>query len=115
MSLVDKAKRNTERKTREQKQEEKSDLLQLFLHEKPVLALIAVKDSPSELYIRDVARIADTTYAHGVKQVNKLEDLGLLNTERRGRKKFVSTTENGEKVAEKLMELDELLDEVSEV
>jgi len=66
----------------------------LFLNEKPVKMLITISKEPD--YGSSIARKVDTTYAHTVQTLQKLEDQGLTKTKKEGRKKIHSLTEEGE-------------------
>jgi len=113
MSLLDKAKKNAE--NRSQNHEEKPEMYQTFLQEKIALALEAIYDEEETITPSEVKEITDTTYAHAVKQVQRLEGFGLVRSKKKGRKKFLFITDTGEMVAEKLVELDEALTKASEV
>jgi len=77
---------------------------EVFLNEKPVKALIQIQ-AMSEAYSSVIGNEIETTYAHTVKIVGRLEDLGLIHTRRHGRKKFLDTTEKGDEVADALKNL----------
>jgi len=113
MSILNKAKKNAAE--RSQNQEEKTELYKTFLQEKLALSLEAIYDSEETITPSDVKKISDTTYAHTVKQIQRLEEYGLVRSKKKGRKKFLFITDKGEKVAEKLVELDEAMAEASEV
>lgn len=67
-----------------------------------------------ELYTLQISRDVELTYSHTSKSVNKLEDKGFLKREKKARKSIISLTDEGEKVAEKLHELNQVLEEVGE-
>lgn len=113
MSLIEKYKKKDEENP--QNPIEKPELFSYFLQEKPSMILEVVYQSEEETITSDIGRIVDTTYAHAVKQIQRMEDDELLEREKKGRRKIVTLTSKGEKVAEKLIELDETLEEVSEV
>ena len=113
MSLLDKAKKNAEK--RSQHQEEKPELYNTLLQEKFALALEAIYDSDEETTPSEVTEIIDTTYAHTVRQVKRLEEFGLVESQKKGRRKLLSITDTGETVAEKLVQLDEAILKASEV
>lgn len=78
---------------------------EFFLNDKPVAALIAVKRnnthmSGTECYGRKVSLKIDSTYAHTVKTLAKMQKLGLTESEKKGRKKVHRLTPLGEKYAE---------------
>jgi predicted transcriptional regulator len=77
-----------------------SDTRKFFLNEKPVLALLAIQNAENETYCSRISEKIDSTYAHTVKIVSRMKELGLLETREEGRKKMVSLSEEGEKQAE---------------
>lgn len=77
----------------------KDELSDLFLNEKPVRALIAVKHQ-SEPYGSSINGFTGTTYAHCTKILAKLEGHGLVHGEKRGRKKMYSLTEKGRRITD---------------
>jgi DNA-binding MarR family transcriptional regulator len=83
----------------------------LFLNEKPVMALVTIRRSRDEIYGSVISKKIDTTYAHTVKILSELEDQGIVETEKKGRKKILHLTEKGEKEADKFIELLNLLEE----
>ena len=50
------------------------------------------------LHISKIAKKTNKTYSHMSMRVHQLEDIGLLNLEKTGRKTMVSLTKKGEKV-----------------
>ena len=110
MSLLEEYKSNSGQTT---KIEETSKLHKLFLREKPTLIVEAIYEAPGEVIAYELQRTVDTTYAHAVKQLSRLEDHGLIRKQKSGRKKKIKLTEKGETVAEKLVELDNTLFEAN--
>lgn len=82
-----------------------SELTELYLKEKPVMALIKIHQAENETFCREISNDIDSTYAHTVKIISKFRKLGVLNTREKGRKKMLSLTESGEAQAELLIEL----------
>lgn len=76
-----------------------------FLKEKPVKAMMAVWAADNETYCSEVSENIDSTYAHTVKLISKMEDLGLVNTRKSGRKKLISLSKEGEQQAELFKDL----------
>lgn len=91
-----------------------SDTRKFFLKEKPVLALLSIKNAEKETYCSLISDEIDSTYAHTVKIVSKMKDLDLLETREKGRKKIVSLSEKGEKQAEVFQQVMLLYDPESE-
>lgn len=77
---------------------------------KALLHLYHKGESFSQRMVRDI----DTTYAHTVKTVNRLESRGLLRSKKEGRKRMLELTEKGEKVAEAVENLFEVVEEAGE-
>lgn len=77
----------------------------LFLKEKPVRAIITIRRHRGEVYCSLVSKKIDTTYAHTVKILSKLEEGGMVTSEKKGRKKILTLTEKGQNHAEKLSEI----------
>lgn len=76
-----------------------------FLKEKPVMALITIRRKQGEIYCSMISKKIDTTYAHTVKTISRLEEEGLVKSEKKGRKKILSLTEEGEKYADMFLDL----------
>lgn len=80
-----------------------------FLNEKPAMALVTVKNANESVIVSEVAKNIDTTYAHTVKIITKLEDNGLVKSEKKGREKHLYTTDKGTEYAELFEKLFELI------
>jgi predicted transcriptional regulator len=83
---------------------------ELFLNEKPVRAMIVLRQSAEDMYSTKISQKIDTTYAHTVKIISRLEDKGLVRKEKQGRRKYISLTAEGERHAEKFQELLKTID-----
>lgn len=86
----------------------------LFLKEKPVRAIITIRRYRGEVYCSLVSKKIDTTYAHTVKILSKLEEGDMIESEKKGRKKILTLTEKGEDYAEKLSDIMESFKKNSE-
>ena len=71
-----------------------------FLKEKPVKALMVISEAENETYCSEISEKIDSTYAHTVKLIGRMEDLDLLRTRKSGRKKLVSLSNEGKKQAD---------------
>jgi|GEM_PF-6435487 len=60
-------------------------------------------------YASQLSTKANTTYSHAVKMMNRLEDLGLVTAQKKGRKKEYELTEQGQALADKLVEIDDMV------
>jgi DNA-binding MarR family transcriptional regulator len=79
------------------------DTLDMFLKMKPCKALFAVQNlEDSETYISKISEKIDSTYAHTVKIIERFRDMGLVDSEKEGRKKMLTLTEKGSTLAEDL-------------
>ncbi|QLC49849.1 PadR family transcriptional regulator [Methanolobus zinderi] len=77
---------------------------QLFLQEKPVLALLAIW-SFQKTYASVITKEINSTFAHTTKILSKMEDHGLVQFSVEGRVKYVELTEHGYKVVDALKDL----------
>jgi len=83
----------------------------LFLRNKPALALVQISDviERGNKYSSKIAKEIDTTYAHIVKIMKEFEKLGLITAEKEGRKKIINLTDKGKKLANHFKGIHELL------
>jgi len=72
---------------------------EIFLNIKPCRALIAVNNPMTESYASQISKKIDSTYAHTVKILKKLDNEGLIDRQDKGRKMIAETTEQGKRVA----------------
>lgn len=77
----------------------------LFLHSKPTKILVQLNNPTKENYASKIARDIDCTYSHAIRIVQQLEEQGLVESEKKGRKKELELTESGQEIAELLSEL----------
>lgn len=82
---------------------------EVFLKEKPVKTLVTIRRSRDEIYPSKVSKEVDTTYAHAVKVINQLEEDGLINSEKQGRKKILKLTDLGCEYADIFIEVLDIL------
>jgi DNA-binding MarR family transcriptional regulator len=75
---------------------------ELFLHLKPVKLMVRLKDPTTENYASALASQADCTYSHAVRIIQKMEEEDLIETEKKGRRKQIELTVEGEEIAENL-------------
>lgn len=79
------------------------DTLDMFLKMKPCKALFAVQNlEDSETYPSKVSDKIDSTYAHTVKILERFTEMGLVDSEKEGRKRMLTLTEKGSTLAEDL-------------
>ena len=71
----------------------------LFLHEKPVRALVTLSDTKRTWYAHLLSKEIDCSYAHLVKVLDQFEESGLVDFHKEGRVKLLSLTKKGEELA----------------
>ncbi|MEM2265423.1 MAG: winged helix-turn-helix domain-containing protein [Candidatus Hadarchaeales archaeon] len=82
-----------------------------LVQEKPTEILLALRTG--ETYPSAIAKKVETTFAHAFNILSKLERMGLIISEEKGRKRLVRLTERGEELAillEKLKGITEVID-----
>lgn len=77
---------------------------QLFLQEKPALALLAIW-SLQKTYASIVTKEINSTFAHTTKILIKMEEHGLVKFSLEGRVKYVELTDHGHRVVDALKSL----------
>ena len=77
---------------------------QLFLQEKPTLALLAIS-SFKKTYASVITKEISSTFAHTTKILTKMEEHGLVEFTIEGRVKYVELTEHGMNVVDALKNL----------
>ena len=94
--------------------EETDDLLSFFMQDKPVRILLETQKN-GRTYPADISKALAATYSHIVRVIQKLEEMGLIKSEKQGRTKYITLTESGENVAHHLegleMSLKRLIEE----
>jgi hypothetical protein len=61
------------------------------------------------VYLQDVLRKCPITYSHGVALIRYFEELGLVITAKEGRIRKIFLTRAGEEVAERLLEIEQII------
>ncbi len=75
-----------------------------------MLALVTIRQNREDVYCSLISKKIDTTYAHTVKITSCFEEKGIIETEKKGRKKILVLTEKGQEYADHFMELLEKLE-----
>lgn len=88
--------------------QDKSEIQDLFLKEKPAEAIKTIRKTRGDIYHRIVSKKIDCTYAHTVKVISMMEQHGLVNVKKDGRKKMLTLTEEGEKIADCLIDMSDI-------
>lgn len=83
--------------------------LNLFLKEKPIIILIALKKMQRKKYSSKISREVNCTYAHTTKILQELEDMELIQIEKNGRINDIKLTKKGDDVAEHMIEIQEIM------
>lgn len=78
---------------------------EFFLKEKPVMALVTIRRERDEIYCSMISKRIDTTYAHTVKVISRMEEENLIKSEKNGRKKLLKLTPQGERYADHFLDL----------
>lgn len=85
------------------------DIFEVFFRRKPAMILIALRKHGKGKYGSLLAKDADCTYSHVVKILQEMESARLINFEKQGRVKNISLTENGERIAEYMDKIKDML------
>ena len=88
-----------------------SELRKFFLKEKPVMALVTIRRERGEIYCSRISKKIDTTYAHTVKTISRMEEEGFIKSKKDGRKKLLELTDKGEKFSDHFLNLLSAFDE----
>lgn len=72
----------------------------IFFRRKPALMLVCLKKNSRMRYGSILAKEVDCTYSHAVKILQTLEELNLVEFEKKGRIKLIRLTKRGQQVAE---------------
>lgn len=89
--------------------EREIDIFEVFFRRKPAMILVALRNSPKARYGSILAKEVDCTYSHAVKILQEMEKNKLVTFEKKGRIKTINLTENGEKVADHIHRIRDLL------
>ncbi|MBI2583492.1 MAG: winged helix DNA-binding protein [Candidatus Aenigmarchaeota archaeon] len=76
----------------------KTELEELFLRNKPVRLIMALKLGRAK-YISTLSKETDCTYSHTVKLLDEFREMGLVNFEKEGRVKYITLTNDGRELA----------------
>ncbi|MFB6213902.1 MAG: winged helix DNA-binding protein [Candidatus Nanohaloarchaea archaeon] len=81
------------------------ELEEFFLNRKPVHILVSLRQQTTENYASAISSQVDATYSHTIKVLQEMKAHGLVDFEKKGRKKVIELTSRGENIAEKLSHL----------
>ncbi|MBT3985428.1 winged helix DNA-binding protein [archaeon] len=85
------------------------EIFEVFFRKKPAMILVALRQSNKNKYGSVLAKEVDCTYSHAVKILQEMEKSKLVSFEKQGRIKTISLTENGNRVAEHIEKIKQLL------
>ncbi len=86
-----------------------TEIFEVFFRRKPAMMLVAIKTNQKNRYGSILAKEVDCTYSHAVKILQEMERAKLVSFERQGRIKTIALTETGNRVAEHISRIKELL------
>ena len=87
----------------------KENIFEVFFRKKPAMILVALRKGGKNRYGSVLAKEVDCTYSHAVKILQEMEKAKLVSFEKHGRIKSIELTETGNKVAEYIEKIRELL------
>lgn len=87
----------------------KEDIFEVFFRKKPAMILVALRRNTKNRYGSILAKEVDCTYSHAVKILQEMEKARLVAFEKHGRIKNIKLTDQGNKVAEHIEKIKELL------
>lgn len=85
------------------------DNFDIFFRRKPALMLVSLKKNTRMRYGSLLAKEVDCTYSHAVKILQTLEELSLVEFEKKGRIKLIKLTKKGKEVADAIDNIQALI------
>ena len=85
------------------------EIFDVFFRKKPAMILVALRKSNKNRYGSVLAKEVDCTYSHAVKILQEMEKAKLVSFEKQGRIKTIKLTDSGNKIAEHIEKIHELL------
>ncbi|MFH1972353.1 MAG: winged helix DNA-binding protein [archaeon] len=85
------------------------EIFEVFFRRKPAMILVALRQSHKNKYGSVLAKEVDCTYSHAVKILQEMEKSKLVSFEKQGRIKTIALTENGNRVAEYIEKIKQIL------
>ena len=92
-----------------EKKKEKKDIFEVVFRRKPAMILVALRKGVKNRYGSVLAKEVDCTYSHAVKILQEMEKAKLVSFEKQGRIKTIKLTENGDRIADSIEKIKELL------
>jgi len=81
----------------------------IFFRRKPALMLVSLKKNTRLRYGSVLAKEVDCTYSHAVKILQNLEELKLVEFDKKGRIKLIKFTKKGREVADAIENIQNLI------
>ena len=85
------------------------DIFEVFFRRKPAMILVALRRGGRNRYGSVLAKEVDCTYSHAVKILQEMERAKLVQFEKIGRIKTIKLTDNGNKIAENIEKIRQML------
>jgi len=85
------------------------DNFDIFFRRKPALMLVSLKKNTRMRYGSILAKEVDCTYSHAVKILQTLQELKLVEFEKKGRVKIIRLTKQGNEVADAIENIQNLI------
>ncbi len=85
------------------------DNFDIFFRRKPSMMLVSLKKNARMRYGSLLAKEVDCTYSHAVKILQTLQDLSLVEFEKKGRIKVIKLTKKGKGVADAIENIQNLI------
>ena len=79
--------------------------IDIFFRRKPAMMLVSLMRNSRMRYGSVLAKEVDCTYSHAVKILQTLQELKLVEFEKKGRIKLIKLTKKGREVAEAIEEI----------
>ena len=84
-------------------------IFNVFFRKKPALMLLGLFHAKQEIYASSLAKEINCTYSHVVKILQQMHKAGLIEFVKQGRIKLLKLTKKGEKVADHINQIINLL------
>ena len=86
-----------------------NDNFDIFFRRKPALMLVSLKKNSRMRYGSVLAKEIDCTYSHAVKILQTLEELKLVEFDKKGRIKLIKLTKKGKEIADAIENIQNLI------
>ena len=85
------------------------DNFDIFFRRKPAMMLVSLKKNTRMRYGSILAKEVDCTYSHAVKILQTLEELKLVEFDKKGRIKLIKLTKRGQEVADAIEKIQSMI------